>query len=42
MRIIAGQEFPSAGRDRVLGASPAENEQVLRKIVFIREDQACR
>jgi ABC-2 type transport system ATP-binding protein len=40
MRIIAGQEFPSAGQLRVLGASPAENEQVLRRTVFIREDQA--
>ena len=40
MRIIAGQEFPSAGSVRVLGAGPAENEQVLRRMVFIREDQS--
>jgi ABC-2 type transport system ATP-binding protein len=40
MRIIAGQEFPSAGGVRVLGATPAENEQVLRRMVFVREDQS--
>ncbi len=40
LRILAGQEFPSAGRVRVLGASPAENDQILRRMVFVREDQA--
>ena len=40
MRIIAGQEFPSAGRVKVLGDSPAENDRVLRRMVFIREDQS--
>ena len=40
LRILAGQEFPSAGNVRVLGAPPAENERVLRRLVFVREDQA--
>jgi ABC-2 type transport system ATP-binding protein len=40
LRILAGQEFPSSGSISVLGAPPAENEQVLRRMVFVREDQA--
>jgi len=40
MRIIAGQEFASAGSVRVLGESPAENDKILRRMVCIREDQA--
>jgi ABC-2 type transport system ATP-binding protein len=40
LRILAGQEFPSSGSVRVLGASPAENEDVLRRLMFVREDQA--
>ena len=40
LRIIAGQEFASAGSVRVFGASPAENDRVLRRMVFVREDQA--
>jgi ABC-2 type transport system ATP-binding protein len=40
LRILAGQEFPSTGSVRVLGAPPAENDQVLRQMVFVREDQA--
>ncbi|MGH3236448.1 MAG: ABC transporter ATP-binding protein [Streptosporangiaceae bacterium] len=40
MRIIAGQEFASAGDVRVFGASPAENDPILRRMVFVREDQA--
>jgi ABC-2 type transport system ATP-binding protein len=40
LRILAGQEFPSSGSVSVLGAPPAENEQVLRRMVFVREDQA--
>jgi ABC-2 type transport system ATP-binding protein len=40
MRIIAAQEFPSAGRVRVLGGSPVENDAILRRMVFVREDQA--
>jgi ABC-2 type transport system ATP-binding protein len=39
LRILAGQEFPSAGSVQVLGASPVENEDVLRRMVFVREDQ---
>jgi ABC-2 type transport system ATP-binding protein len=40
LRIPAGQEFPSSGSVQVLGAAPAENESVLRCLVFVREDQA--
>src|SRR5215472_10079528 len=40
LRILTGQEFPSAGSVRVFGASPIENDQVLRRMVLIREDQA--
>jgi ABC-2 type transport system ATP-binding protein len=39
LRILAGQEFPSAGQVLVLGANPAENDRLLRRMVFIREDQ---
>jgi len=39
MRIIAAQEFPSAGTVRVLGASPMENDPILQRMVFVREDQ---
>jgi len=40
MRILAGHEFASAGTMTVLGASPVENNDVLRRVVFVREDQA--
>ena len=40
LRILAGQEFQSSGTVNVLGAPPAENEHVLRRMVFVREDQA--
>ena len=40
LRILAGHEFPSSGSVRVLGAPPAENEDVLRRLLFVREDQA--
>jgi len=40
LRILTGQEFPSAGSVRVFGASPAENDQILRRMVLVREDQA--
>ena len=39
LRIVAGHEFASAGRVTVLGACPVENEKVLRRMVFVREDQ---
>jgi ABC-2 type transport system ATP-binding protein len=39
LRILAGQEFPSSGAVRVLGAPPAENEDVLRRLALVREDQ---
>jgi len=40
LRIIAGQEFASAGSVLVFGDSPAESDSVLRRMVFVREDQA--
>jgi ABC-2 type transport system ATP-binding protein len=40
MRIIAGQEFSTSGDVRVFGASPLENDAILRRMVFVREDQA--
>jgi ABC-2 type transport system ATP-binding protein len=39
MRIITGQEFPTSGGVRVFGAAPAENDAVLRRMVFVREEQ---
>ena len=39
MRIVAGHEFASAGTVTVLGASPVENDKVLRQMIFVREDQ---
>lgn len=39
MRIIAGHEFALSGQVTVAGASPVENEAVLRRMVFLREDQ---
>lgn len=40
MRILTAQEFASAGTVTVLGASPVNDEQVLRRMVLVREDQA--
>ena len=40
MRIVTGLEFPTSGAIRVFGEAPAENESVLRRMVFVREDQA--
>jgi ABC-2 type transport system ATP-binding protein len=40
LRILAGQEFPSSGSVQVFGSAPAENEDVLRRLVLVREDQA--
>src|SRR6185312_6620475 len=40
LRILAGQELPSSGSVSVLGGPPAENDHVLRRMAFVREDQA--
>ncbi len=40
MRIIANQELASTGTVRVFGASPVENDAILRRMVLVREDQA--
>jgi ABC-2 type transport system ATP-binding protein len=40
MPIMAGQEYPTSGTIRVLGEAPAENEAVLRRMVFVREEQS--
>ncbi len=39
MRIVAAQEFATSGRILVFGQNPVENDEVLRRIAFIREDQ---
>ena len=39
MRIVTGQEFPTRGAIRVFGQAPAENDAVLRRMVFVREEQ---
>ncbi len=39
MRIIANQEFASAGGVRVFGTSAAEDDAILRRMVLVREDQ---
>lgn len=39
MRLITGQEFPTTGSVRVFGQAPAENDAVLRRLVFVREEQ---
>jgi ABC-2 type transport system ATP-binding protein len=40
MRVVTGQEFATSGVVRVFGADPLENDEVLRRIVFVREDQS--
>src|SRR3984957_12410290 len=40
LRIITGLEFPTAGEVKVFGAAPAENDAVLRRMVFVSEEQA--
>ncbi len=39
MRVITGLEFPTAGDLRVFGQVPAENDGVLRRMAFVREEQ---
>jgi ABC-2 type transport system ATP-binding protein len=39
LRILSGQEFPSSGSVTMLGRSPLENDHLLGRMVFIREDQ---
>ncbi len=39
MRVIAGQEFASAGGVRVFGENPVENDSVLRRMMFVKESQ---
>jgi len=39
MRIITGLEFPTSGAIAVFGQAPAENDAVLRRMVFVREEQ---
>jgi ABC-2 type transport system ATP-binding protein len=40
MRIVTGQEFATGGTVRVFGEDPLENDAVLSRIVFVREDQS--
>lgn len=39
MRVVTAQEFATAGTVRVFGENPVENDSVLRRIAFVREDQ---
>lgn len=39
MRVVTGQEFATSGTVRIFGSNPLENDAVLRRIVFVREDQ---
>ncbi|MBO0831443.1 MAG: ABC transporter ATP-binding protein [Actinobacteria bacterium] len=39
MRVITGQEFPTSGAVRVFGQAPARHDAVLRRMVFVREEQ---
>jgi ABC-2 type transport system ATP-binding protein len=40
LRILANQEFASAGTVRIFGDSPVENDAVLRRMILVREDQS--
>jgi len=40
LRIITGLEFPTTGEVKVFGAAPAENDSALRRMAFVREEQA--
>lgn len=39
MSILSGQDRPTSGRVEVLGAAPFENERVLSRVVFVRDNQ---
>ncbi|MFC4005318.1 ABC transporter ATP-binding protein [Prauserella oleivorans] len=39
MRMLTGQDFPTAGQIRVFGQNPYENADVLRQVCFIKESQ---
>ncbi|HHX85477.1 MAG TPA: ABC transporter ATP-binding protein [Actinomycetales bacterium] len=39
MSIVSGQDWPTSGRVSVFGERPHENERVLPRICFVREDQ---
>jgi ABC-2 type transport system ATP-binding protein len=39
MRILTGHEFRSSGSVRIFGEDPVENDDVLRRMVFIKESQ---
>lgn len=39
MRLLTGQEFATSGTMTVFGEDPVENDHILRKVVFVREDQ---
>ncbi|MGO4784252.1 ABC transporter ATP-binding protein [Cryobacterium sp. W22_MBD10_FK3] len=39
MRMLTGQEFPSAGSARVFGEDPVENSTVLQQMCFVSEGQ---
>ena len=39
MQLLTGHRVPTRGRVDVLGASPYENDRVLRDICFIKEGQ---
>ncbi len=39
MQLLTGHRVPTAGRVEVLGASPYENDRVLRDVCFIKEGQ---
>src|SRR6195952_1592378 len=39
MRILTGQEFRTSGRIEIFGQDPVENDTVLRRMIFVRENQ---
>ena len=39
MKILTGQEFRTSGKVLVAGEIPLENDEVLRRMVFVKESQ---